>query len=165
MDMARTCTDCINPQGALFRRRALEIGGPLQGFYCWDFEFVLRLGIAGNATRVESPVATFRIHDESKGGSAPGRRAEDFIEMYDRFFATPDLPDDMRAVEAEARAACLIWAGQLFYQDGDHARARRCYLKALRLYPRAGRGRTPAFLARTLIPANAVGKLRSMRPR
>jgi glycosyltransferase involved in cell wall biosynthesis len=163
--MARTCTDCINPQGALFRRRALEVGGPLQGFYCWDFEFVLRLGIAGHASRVAPPVATFRIHDESKGGSAPRRRAEDFLEMYDRFFATPDLPAEMRAVEAEGRSSCLIWAGQLFYEAGDHARARRCYLDAMRLYPGSRRGRTASFLARTLIPPSAAGKLRSMRAR
>ena len=165
VQMARTCTDRINPQGALFRRRALEIGGPLRGFYCWDFELVLRLGIAGRAVRLDSPVATFRIHDESKGMSDPRRRAEDYLEMYDRFFSTPDLPDEMRAVEAEGRAACLIWTGRLFYQDGDHARARRCYLEAFRLHPRSARSQAVSFLARTLIPAKTAGKLRAMRGR
>ena len=163
LHMVRTCTDRINPQGALFRRRALEIGGPLQGFYSWDFEFVLRLGLAGHAVRVESPVATYRIHDEAKGMSAPRRRAEDYIEMYDRFFSTPDLPVEVRAVEAESRAACLLWAGQLFYQAGDHGRARRCYLEALRLRPRLIRGRVPSFLARTLIPPKVASGLRAMR--
>ncbi len=163
LQMVRTCTDPINPQGALFRRRALKIGGPLQGYYCWDFELVLKLGIVGHATRLESPVATYRIHAESKGQGAPRRRAEDGLEMYERFFSTPDLPVELKAVEDEARAACLVWAGQLFYVDGDHARARRCYLEALRLHPRLARGRVPSFLARTLIPAKAAGKLRTMR--
>jgi glycosyltransferase involved in cell wall biosynthesis len=165
IQMVRTCTDRINPQGALFRRSALEEAGPVQGFYCWDFELVLRLGLAGHAARVTSPVATFRIHDESKGMSSPARRAEDYLEMYDRFFATLDLPAEARAVEPEARAACLIWAGQLFYQAGDHGRARRCYLEALHLHPRSVRGRAASFLARTLIPSRAAGRLRSMRAR
>jgi glycosyltransferase involved in cell wall biosynthesis len=163
--MVRTCTDPINPQGALFRRRSLEIGGPFQGYYCWDFEFVLKLGIAGHAIRVESPVATFRIHAESKGVSAPRQRAEDCLEMYDRFFAANDLPDEMREAESEARAACLIWAGQLFYIEGDHGRARRCYLEALRLYPRSARSGAASFLARTLIPAKTAGRLRARRAR
>jgi hypothetical protein len=124
----------------------------------------MRLGIAGHAVRVESPVATFRIHDASKGVSAPHRRAEDYLEMYERFFATPGLPAEMRAVEAEARAACLVWAGQLFYLDGDHGRARRCYLEALRLHPSSAR-RGAGFLARTLLPAKAARGLRSIRAR
>jgi hypothetical protein len=163
--MARTCTDHINPQGALFRRRALELGGPFAGFYCWDFEFILRLGMIGHAVRIERPVATYRIHDESKGVSASSQRAEDYLAMYDRFFATPGLPVEMKAVEAEARAACLTWAGQLFYADGDHARARRCYLEGIRLHPRGVFSRTTSFLARTLVSPKAAGRLRSMRIR
>ena len=164
VQMARTCTDHINPQGALFRRDALGLGLPLQGFYCWDFELVLRLGAVGHAVKIERPVATFRLHDESKSvGSSPIVRAEDYLAMYDRFFATPDLPPELRAVENEAQAACRIWAGQLFYAGGDHARARRCFAEALRLHPAARAPRTLSYLARTLLPPRAARRLRAAR--
>ena len=153
VEMVRTVTDHINPQGALFRRDALLAAGPLEGYYCWDFELMLRLGLAGRAVRIERPVATFRLHDESKSiGSSPARRASDYLEMYDRFFATPDLPPEMRAVEAESKAAVQFWAGQLYLAGGDRARARRAYLDGLRLNPRAAHPRRVAFLARTLLP-------------
>jgi glycosyltransferase involved in cell wall biosynthesis len=162
--MVRTCTDHVNPQGALFRRRALELAGPFQGFYCWDFEFVLRLGMIGHAVRIERPVATFRIHEDSKSVSSSfSRRAEDYLQMYDRFFGSPDLTPEVKAVEAEARAACLLRAGQLFYVDGDHRRARRCFLEALRLHPAVVSPRTASYLARTLLPPQVAGRLRSAR--
>jgi len=161
VQMARTCTDHINPQGALFRRRALEIGVPFEGFYCFDFEFVLRLGAVGRAVRIERPVATFRRHDESKSvGSSPARRAEDYLNMYDRFFATPDLPANLRAVENEGRASALTWAGELFYAAGEHARARACFRQALR---RAWRARTLSLLLRASLPVWVVRVLRRRR--
>jgi glycosyltransferase involved in cell wall biosynthesis len=153
VEMVRTVTDHINPQGALFRRDALLAAGPLEGFYCWDFELVLRLGARGHAVRIDRPVATFRLHDESKSvGSSFARRAEDYVAMYDRFFATPDLPPALRAVEQEAKAAVRFWAGQYFLQDGDRARARRSYLDGMRLHRPAIGVRRAAFLARTLLP-------------
>lgn len=161
VEMVRTCTDHINPQGALFRRRALSVGGPFEGFYCWDFEFVLRLGAAGHAVRIERPVATFRRHDESKSvGSSPARRAEDYLQMYDRFFATPGLPAAVRAVEAEGRASALTWAGELFYAAGEHARARACFRQALR---RTWRARTLSLLLRASLPVQLVRSLRRRR--
>jgi glycosyltransferase involved in cell wall biosynthesis len=165
LQMIRTFTDHVNPQGALFRRDAFELGRPLRGFYCWDYELVLRLGLAGRAARIERPVATFRIHDESKSGSPSARRAEDYLEMADRFFALPDLPPDVRAVETEARAACLVRAGQLFYVAGDHRRARGCYVEALRLDRSGRRPTTAALLARTLLPPRLAAWLRTQRPR
>jgi glycosyltransferase involved in cell wall biosynthesis len=165
VQMLRTFSDRVNPQGALFRRRALDVGGPFQGWYCWDFEFVLRLGLAGRAARVELPVATYRIHEESKSGGSSPERAQDYLEMVDRFFRTAGLPPEVRAVEAESRASCLLRAGQFYYVEGDHARARRCYLEALRLHPSAARPATASLVARTLLPPSVACRLRAARAR
>jgi glycosyltransferase involved in cell wall biosynthesis len=153
VQMVRTVTDLINPQGALFRRDPFLAAGPLEGFYCWDFELVLRLGARGHAVRIDRPVATFRLHDESKSiGSSFARRAEDYVAMYDRFFATPDLPEELRAVEQESKAAVRFWAGQYYLLAGDRARARRSYLDAMRLHRPSVGLRRAGFLARTLLP-------------
>jgi glycosyltransferase involved in cell wall biosynthesis len=163
VEMVRSCTDEINPQGALFRRRALELGSPLEGFYCWDFELVLRLGLAGHAIRIDEPVATFRIHEDSKSvGSSPSRRAEDYLRMYDRFFAQPDLPEAVRAVEPESRASVSTWAGELFYAAGEHRRARECFRRAFG-YDR--RSRAISLLLRATLPASLAQSLRALRAR
>jgi glycosyltransferase involved in cell wall biosynthesis len=161
--MARTCTHRINPMGGLFRRYALELAGPLEGFYCWDFELMLRLGMVGPAVQVERPIATFRLHENSKTMSSASLKAQDYLEMYDRLFRFGALTDEVRAVEAEARAASLLFAGQLFYLDGDHRRARRCYLEALRLHPQALSPRTASYVARALLPPPLLGRLRAAR--
>lgn len=161
VEMVRRCIDKINPQGALFRRRAIDVGGPLEGFYCWDFEFVLRLGIAGRAVRIEEPLATFRIHDESKSvGSSPARRAQDYLRMYERFFSQPDLPPAVRAVEDEAWGSVLMWAGELYYAAGDHKRARGLFRRS---FSRHRRARAVALMARAMLPATLADAIRRAR--
>lgn len=161
VEMARTCTDKINPQGALFRRRALELAGPLEGFYTFDFEFVMRIGIAGPVVRLPEPLATFRLHADSKSMGVPVRRAADYLSMYDRFFSR-ELPPEVRAVEAEGRARTLVWAGELFYAGLEHASARECYFRAMRLHPPLS-GRCLGLLARACLPAWGVRRLRAAR--
>lgn len=162
VEMARTCVDHINPQGALFRRRALEVAGPLEGFYTFDFEFVMRIGIAGPVRRLPDPVATFRLHPESKSMGVPVRRASDYLEMYDRFFSR-ELPREVRAIEAEGRSRALIWAGELYYAGLEHRLARGAFLHAARLYPRSVTPRLLGLVARTLLPRAAVRRLRARR--
>ena len=162
VEMARTCTDHINPQGALFRRRALEVAGPLEGFYTFDFEFVMRIGLAAPVVRLPDPVATFRLHADSKSMGVPVRRAGDYLEMYDRFFGR-ELPPEVRAIEAEGRSRTLIWAGELYYAGVAQREARRCFLQAMRIYPPNIGPRLLSLYAKSLLPAGAVRRLRAVR--
>jgi glycosyltransferase involved in cell wall biosynthesis len=164
-EMLRTCKDNIVQQGSFFSRRAWEIAGPLHGYYCLDFEFVLRIGLAGRVERLERPLATYRLHADSKSmsGSVATARGEDYLRMYDTFFARDDLPSEVAAVETEGRAQAELWAGENFYLGLDMRRARRSYLRALRRDPSRISPRTLSLVARTFLPRPLVSGLRSLR--
>ena len=55
VEMVRTCQNHVVQPGSLFTRRAWELGGPftVSSHYYFDFEFVLRLALAGDAPRRE----------------------------------------------------------------------------------------------------------------
>lgn len=161
--MLRRCFDDIVQQGSLFSREAYDLAGPLHGWFCLDFEFFLKVAMTGPVRRLDRPLATYRLHPESKSMTATTRRAEDYVRMYDAIFGRDDLPADVRAVEREARAAALVLAGEDYYAGFDFGRARACYVQALRLHPRGLTPHTASLLARTVLPARLVRALRAAR--
>lgn len=164
--MVRTCQNHVVQPGSLFRRRALELV-PLDeaGFYYFDFEFVLGLALVGPVKRIPRELATYRIHPESKSVAAHVEKAIDHLRVYDGFFARPDLPPELRAVEAEASSRASLTAGEYFYAGLEQRRARAELLRGLRLYPRHASPRALSLLAKTFLPAALVRRLRALRGR
>lgn len=170
LDVPRALRTFANPvpqPGSLFRRRALELAGPLneRGFYYFDFEFVLALGLAGTVRRIPHTLATYRLHPGSKTVSAAAGKAADGIRLYDEFFAQDRLPAEVRAVEREARAYAYLWAGEYFYNALEPAQGRRWLLRGLRLHPRHLSLHWLGVLAKSLLPAPLVSRLRASRRR
>ena len=162
VEMLRTGQNHVPQPGSLFRREALELAGglPRDGYYYFDFEFVVRLGLAAFVKRVPARLGLYRLHDESKSVSAQEQKADDHLRMYDAVFALPNLPPEVRGIESEARATAERVAGEYYYAAGKRARARAAFMRSLRLHPRL---RTLALLARVVLPEPFIAALRRAR--
>jgi glycosyltransferase involved in cell wall biosynthesis len=167
VEMLRTAQNHVPQPGSLFRREALELTGglPSEGYYYFDFEFVVRIGLVGRAARVDRTLAHYRLHDESKSVAAKREKATDLLRMYDAIFTRSNLPQDLRAIEREARSAALLDAGAYFYGALDQREARRSVLEALRKHPGHLSISTMGLLARTMLPARVIPRLRRLAAR
>jgi glycosyltransferase involved in cell wall biosynthesis len=163
-EMLRTCQNHVVQPGSLFRRRALEVS-PLNeaGYYYFDFEFIVGIGLAGPAVRLDRMLATYRLHEASKSVGAPIRKAEDHLRLYDAVFSHPDLPATLRAVEQEGRARSYLTAGEYFYAGLAMERARKSLLRAFRFDRRLLTPRNLGIMTKTLLPRRLVSALRERR--
>lgn len=144
--MVRSCQNHVVQPGSLFRREAFELAGRFaeDAHYLFDFEFVLRLALAGGkVSSIGDRLATYRVHRESKSGSGSLLKARDYVRLADRFLAGSSLPSAERG-----RASAYLAAGDYFYDAGRHAEARRYLWRALRRRPSR---RAAALLARALL--------------
>lgn len=99
--------------GAFFRREVLDrVGGRDPTFrYIADFDFWLRVGLVGPVARLQRTVASYRIHGASATVAATGlAMAAEYPRLVDKFFAAPDLPPEVGALEAAARSAAHMQA-------------------------------------------------------
>jgi glycosyltransferase involved in cell wall biosynthesis len=93
------------PGAAVIRRECLEQVGPFdESLYgCEDADMWLRLARAGYAFGyIDLPLFQYRFHAGSITGNVDLRQVRSWLASLDKFFADPDLPDDIRALEAEA---------------------------------------------------------------
>lgn len=102
---------CIGP-GALVRRDVqVQVGGWDPHFrYVPDFDFWMRLALRGRFVHVHRQLARMRSHPGSLSTHQNERMADERLDLLRKFYATPDLPDDVLAVRAEAMRAALIQA-------------------------------------------------------
>lgn len=163
--MLRTCQNHIPQPGSLFRRDAFVRAGGLneEGYYYFDFELVLALGLQGPAVRLERPLGVYRLHDDSKSMGAPARKAADHLRLYEELFARQDLPPELRLVEREGRARALLTAGEYYYEALELGHARRALLQGLWTKPAAVGRRDLSLAAKALLPGSLVGRLRARR--
>jgi glycosyltransferase involved in cell wall biosynthesis len=137
--MVRSCANHVVQPGSLFRRRALDLAGPLDedAHSLFDFQFALRLWQAGGSvTAVPDRLATYRVHADSKSGGGTLLKARDYVRFADRFLAGSGLP-----AEAEGRASAYLAAGDYFYAARRLGEARRYLLRSvLRRPTRRGLG-------------------------
>ena len=149
--MVRTCANHVVQPGSLFRRRALELAGPLNedAHYLFDFEFALALWRAGGkVVRVPERVATYRVHAESKSGGGTLLKARDYVRFADSFLAGSGLPG-----EEQGRASAYLAAGDYFYAARRLREARRYLLRAVARRPtRRGVALLGRAVARSLAP-------------
>ncbi len=159
--MIRTCQNVVPQPGSLFRRRALEIA-PLneRGYYFFDFEFAIRLGVAGHVAHIPRDLAAYRLHPESKTVGDPLRKANDYVRLAEEFFGGPDFPDELRDHVRAGQASAYVSAATFAYAGLDLRRARRFLLRALKL----SRGRPPTralgLAIRSVLPRALVARRR-----
>jgi glycosyltransferase involved in cell wall biosynthesis len=154
VEMFRTGTFMVGQQGALFTREVLERVGFMneEDQILFDAELLFLIKLAGPVVTIDRPLATYRLHGESKTVSRPTRRAHAYAGFYDQLLARAKIPDELRQHEAEGRSYAYKYAGMLFYAGFDHARARRYLLRSLRLNPRGFEGPYLRVLAKAFLP-------------
>jgi glycosyltransferase involved in cell wall biosynthesis/GT2 family glycosyltransferase len=117
----------------LFRREWLEL---VQGFdeqfrRSEDTDLLLRLALAGcQMSWLRKSTIRYRQHSSSL--SRDPVQAQIYSEsLLDKFFATPDLPADIRSLEASCRFYRRIWVGARLYFAGNVPAAREKLLLSL----------------------------------
>jgi len=128
---------CIPGPGAMFRRRALELGGYRDETYRYvgDFEFWLRVGLHGPFLRIARPLATFRMHPLSASLSDRGElMAEEHVRLVREYFARGDLPERAKHAQREVLAAAYFTAGAICLLSARSV-ARGYMVRALQTHP------------------------------
>lgn len=144
--MVGGCQNHVVQPGSLFRRAGLELAGPFaeDAHYLFDFEFVLRLALAGGKVKpIPDRLATYRVHSESKSGGGSLLKARDYIRFADRFLVGSGLP-----AVAAGRASAYLAGGDYFYDAGRYPEARRYLWRSLRQRPTR---RAAGLLGRALL--------------
>jgi len=161
----RTCECHVVQPASMFSRRGWEAAGPFDPSRDWffDFELFVRMSEAGRVVKLEGePLATYRLHGESKSFARPLVRARDYVRVAEEFFANGLFRGELAGLEGEARASAYYHGGICYYEALALPDARRCFWRSLRLDPARAR-RTLPLLARTLLPAPVVSRLRARR--
>jgi glycosyltransferase involved in cell wall biosynthesis len=159
--MVRTAQVPNQQPASMYRRRAWEAAGPLdeRAWYFLDFEFTVRLAGIGGGVHIPEPLATYRIHAAGKSTGQPVLKAKDALRCADEFMTTELVPEPLRPHTRAGRAALFRTAGQNFYAALELGPARRAYLRAARLAPRA----LPPGALKSFLPRPLVRRLRARR--
>jgi glycosyltransferase involved in cell wall biosynthesis len=163
--MVRSCENGVPQPGSLFRRRALELVPLGEGYYFFDYEWVIRLGAVGKVAHLPRELAGYRLHPRSKTVGDPLRKATDYVRVAEQFFAAQDFPETLRPFAREGRATAYLSAAAYAYAGLELGRARRYLLRGVIL----SRGRASwsalAPALRSLLPRALVTRLRARRAR
>lgn len=107
----------------LFRRDWLEFAG---GFNCRyhqapDVDVVLRLAVMGcKAAWVRQTTVCYRQHEANASRNTP-LQVRECQTVFDRLFTRSNLPDEIRALEHQARYNNLVWSAWRLYFTGHWA--------------------------------------------
>ncbi len=131
---------CPPGPGAFFRRSAFEKAGGWNAALrrIPDFEYWLRLGLAGRFQRIPQVLAYYRVHAGAQSFSVVDEaRAEEVVAAIDALLDHPSLPAPLRAKGPEARANALLLAARLHLLSGRFASGCARAASAMRAYPGA----------------------------
>jgi glycosyltransferase involved in cell wall biosynthesis len=110
--LERQC--CLPGPGTFFRKSALAGAAPRDpalrysgDFFCW-----LRLGLRGPMQRLPGFYATWRQHDDGASAGHSAAMVADKISVVERFYAYPDIPDEIRSSRLQAMSAAYYRASQ-----------------------------------------------------
>jgi len=163
-DVARMATIAYTPhQPATFwSRRAWEHAGPFneRAWSLFDVEFNLRVATIGPARHISEPLATFRLHPESKTMSRHAAMAEECLRCAEEFYGSPSLPPQLRPYARAGRANLYRRAALNYQADREIGRARNLFLRSLLMSTRGLNRKQLIRLSKTLVPAVAVRRRR-----
>jgi glycosyltransferase involved in cell wall biosynthesis len=164
-DLARMARTVYTPHqpSTFWSRRAWEAAGPFneRSWALFDVEFNLRTALLGPAHHIEEPLATFRLHPESKSLSRHRAMAVECLRFADEFYGSPDLPSLLRPYARAGRASLLRRAALHLQAEGQIGRSRRLFLRSL-LLSRYGLTRKQLQrLARTCVPERLARRRRA----
>ena len=131
--LVRTGMTPIAQPATFLRRAAVEQAGGVDErlHMVLDLDLWLRLGRLGPLVYVPETWAAFREHAGSKTIARQARAAPEVLATFERFFADPTLPPEIRALQAEALSSAQVFAGNALMMGGQLAAARRYALRGL----------------------------------
>lgn len=97
----------VMQQGGMWRRTVTDaIGGFADDLhFVFDAEYWVRMIVKGyRVVHLPGVRAAFRMHDTSKTVSQRRRFVEEWTKVFDRLYADPSLPADLRSLRADADA-------------------------------------------------------------
>ncbi len=152
LEMVRTAVNYIPQPATFIRRRALEPLGYLDEtlHYIMDFDCWLRLGVQHALAYLPVRLAMLRLHPEAKSVRKIDGFSREFVYVYQRLFALPNLPATVRAIATEAMSNAYYLAAYFSFWAGSVERARYYGFQAWRLRP---------FRFRRLLPFLVLGEL------
>ena len=131
------CENPIAQPSAFIRRSVVEDTGLLdpQLYYFMDWDFWLRAGVRHKIAYVPELLSTYRLHPDSKTVAQAAKAAPELEYLYEKFFSTPGLPAEVRALQSRAMVNMLFTSGGYYLQGGRPREAARLAWRALRAYP------------------------------
>jgi glycosyltransferase involved in cell wall biosynthesis len=131
------CENPIPQPSVFLRREVVEDIGPLneRHYYFMDWDYWLRAGARHKIAYIPEILSTYRLHAESKTVAHGLKYAADLEGMYRDFFASEQVPEDVRRHERLAMANMYFTSGGYYLRSGDAASAARMGFRALKQYP------------------------------
>jgi glycosyltransferase involved in cell wall biosynthesis len=162
--MVRRCECFVVQPASLFRRSAWEAAGPfVERYWLFDLEFFLKASALGPARQIREPLATYRLHAESKSIGTDLRKARAYVAFGDTVLTREHLPGPLRGASRRGRSTAYLRAGDYFYWSFELGAARRYLLKGLALDPRNASRRALGLALKSLLPRDLVRRLRARR--
>jgi glycosyltransferase involved in cell wall biosynthesis len=121
---------------ALIRCSVLERVGAFDESLSWgdDADMWLRIGLAGwSFGYIDEPVLQYRVHNASMTASVSLRQIEGWQAGLRKFFASPNLSPDLRALEKQAYAVLYFETAGRYFRAGDADAGRDLLCEALQV--------------------------------
>jgi glycosyltransferase involved in cell wall biosynthesis len=131
------CHNPIPQPSAFIRRSVIEDVGLLDPayYYFMDWDFWLRAGIDHSIAYFPELLSTYRLHEASKTVAQAVKAAPELEYMYRKFFAMPNLSDEIRDLERVAMVNMFFTSGGYYLKGGNRKAARRSAINAVQIYP------------------------------
>lgn len=123
---------CMPGPAALYRRELPEkLNGRDGTFrYVGDFDFWLRAGLLGDFERCPKTFASFRRYEGSQTYQRGYSMAKEHIRLVHKFYALPNLPENIQQVKMEAFSSAYYLAGVVCHVDKTYWHKMYYYLRA-----------------------------------
>jgi glycosyltransferase involved in cell wall biosynthesis len=129
---------CPPGPGAFFRRVGFEKTG------VWnpnlkqvpDYDYWIRLGLHGKFSKIQEPLAKFRIHEDSQSYAEPDEeRSDEILDVMKRYFLLAGIPKTVLAHERQAFSSAHIVAARFHLRAGRYGLAVSRMRQAVLLNP------------------------------
>jgi len=136
-ELVAKCHNPIPQPSAFIRRSVMEDVGLLDPsyYYFMDWDFWLRAGIDHSIAYFPELLSTYRLHEASKTVAQAVRAAPELEYMYRKFFALPNLRDEIQRLERDAMVNMFFTTGGYYLLGGSRKAAKGMAIKALRARP------------------------------
>jgi GT2 family glycosyltransferase len=132
------CQGNMVPQPTVFlRRKVLEEVGPLDTslHFSMDFDFWIRIALKFKIAYIPQYLANFRLCAGTKSKNEGHKFALDQMDVLDKVFSSPELPEELRALKNRAYSCVNFKIGTGYHSQRQMKPARKYLIKSIRQDP------------------------------